>query len=438
MIATTPAQLAVLRADLQRHPPFGQMNVADVDAFISAASEAQFEPGQVVLEPAAGPVLALHLVHRGSITGRRGIADSAGVLQYEGGDLFPVSAVLGARAVTATYTADDPCTCWRVPAATVRELAQRSAPFGDFLHRRVLHLFDLAQRAMQSTWASQTLAEQSLESRLGALPRKVPLTCRPETPLAEALGQMHAREVGSIVVTDAGGAPVGILTRHDVLPRVTLPGLALATPIDRVMSRPVYTLEARRTLQDAALLMAAHGVRHVPVCEAGRLVDIVSERDLFALQRLSLGHLSTRMRAARTLDDFKRGAADIRRFARNLLGQGVHAAQLTELISHLNDVLTATLVETTAREHGLDPQRFCWLAFGSEGRSEQTVATDQDNGLVFASDTPDADRAAWLRFGAAVNQALDACGYPLCKGNVMAGNPACCLTAPEWAARFRQ
>ena len=108
------------------------------------------------------------------------------------------------------------------------------------------------------------------------------------------------------------------------------------------MSAPVHVLETSATLQDAALLMSRHGVRHVPVCERGALVDIVSERDLFALQRLSLKGLSTRIRAASDLPTLQRAAQDIRRFARNLLGQGVQARQLTELISHLNDVLTAS------------------------------------------------------------------------------------------------
>ena len=50
----------------------------------------------------------------------------------------------------------------------------------------------------------------------------------------------------------------------------------------------------------------------------------------------------------------------------------------------------------------------CWLAFGSEGRGEQTIATDQDNGLLFVSDDPERDRPRWLAFALEVNQALDA------------------------------
>jgi CBS domain-containing protein len=78
----------------------------------------------------------------------------------------------------------------------------------------------------------------------------------------------------------------------------------------------------------------------LPILENGRLVGIISERDLFSLQRLSLSNISTAIRATEDLQGLKKCADDIRTFARNLLGQGVQARQLTALISHLNDVLT--------------------------------------------------------------------------------------------------
>lgn len=99
-------------------------------------------------------------------------------------------------------------------------------------------------------------------------------------------------------------------------------------------------------------------------------------------------------------------------------------------------MLTERLVGILAQEMGIDLQQACWLTFGSEGRGEQTIATDQDNGLVFLSDDPQADRPRWLAFAERVNLALDQCGYPLCKGNMMARNPQCCLSLQEWRQRF--
>ena len=159
------------------------------------------------------------------------MAEMAGRFEYVAGDLFPVGAVLGGRAVTATYTANEDTFCLMVPVAALQELAAASPPFADFLNRRVMHFLELSRRAVQATWASQALAEQSLEARLGTLPRKQPLACLPDTPLAEALRQMHTRRVGSVLVVDDAQVPLGILTRHDILGRVTLPQLPLSTPI---------------------------------------------------------------------------------------------------------------------------------------------------------------------------------------------------------------
>ncbi len=434
----SPSLIANLRAELMRFAPFAQMAAAHVDRFVAECTQCYFEPGEVVLEASHGPVTHLLFMRRGSVSGRRGADEDRAAFEVEAGDLFPIGAVMAERAVSSTYTAKADTFCLALPAARVHSLAGESAPFADFLNRRVQQWLDLSRRALQVAYASQSLAEQSLETPLGDLLRRAVVTVSPATPLSQALQAMHGKRIGSVLVADDdSGAALGILTRHDVLGRITLPGLALATPISAVMSQPLHSLTTRHTAQDAALLMSRHGIRHVPVADdSGRVVGILSERDLFALQRLSLKQVSSAIRAAADVPTLQQVAADIRRFARNLLGQGVQARQLTELISHLNDVLTERLVTLIAGQHQIDLARVCWLAFGSEGRSEQTIATDQDNGIVFASDDAARERPALLAFARNVNEALDACGYPLCQGNVMASNPECCLTQAEWLARF--
>jgi len=429
--------LGHLCAELSRHLPFAQMTAAHVALFAAAAHETYYAPGETVLQPSDGPVRRLLFVKRGELRGQRGMADLAqGGFHYEAGDLFPVGALMGERAVTATYSAIDDLFCLEVDAAVVRQLATESPEFADFLNRRIQQFLELARRALHGTQSGQAMAERALESPLSSLPRKQPLTCAPETPLVDALRRMHAARVGSILALDAQGRVQGILTRHDVLERVALARPDDATPVLQVMSSPVTTLDEQASLQDAALAMSRHGIRHLPITAAGELVNIVSERDLFALQKLSLKQVSGSIRVAADRTALQAAAGDIRRFAQHLLAQGLSARSLTQLLSHLNDLLTERLVQLVAAEHGLDLRHACWLAFGSEGRSEQTIATDQDNGLIFVSDDPARDRPAWLAMAQDVNRALDDCGYPLCKGGIMAGNPACCLTPEEWRARF--
>ncbi|MDO9014924.1 MAG: DUF294 nucleotidyltransferase-like domain-containing protein [Polynucleobacter sp.] len=413
------------------------MAEADVDFFLKQSREAYFAPKERILAPADGPPQFLYLIRQGRVSGRRdipGIEETAFLL--DAGSLFSIGSAFASRPVSTTYSAVDDCFCLLFPVAAMRQLQAQSKPFSDFLSNRIWGLLQESRTALRNSFASQALAEQSLESRLGDLRLKKPLITSPNTPLREALTLIHEKKVGSILVCEDEQTIVGILTRYDVLSRVTLSNLDLNTPISAVMSTRVKTLSVDDTAEMAGLLMSRFNIRHLPILDRGRLVGIISERDLFSLQRLSLSNISTAIRAADDLQSLKKCANDIRTFARNLLGQGVQARQLTALISHLNDVLTEQLITLTTKRYQLNPSRFAWIALGSEGRSEQTIATDQDNALVYADGEDEAQRLIYLRFAREVNEALDACGYPLCKGNIMASNPELCLSQQEWLNRF--
>jgi CBS domain-containing protein len=154
---------------------------------------------------------------------------------------------------------------------------------------------------------------------------------------------------------------------------------------------------------------------------------------------LASGSVALRQQVTRARDvaELAAAASRIAELAGAALDAGAGVAATTTAISALNDDVTVAVVRAVAAEMGVDLDRACWLAFGSQARGEQTIATDQDNGLVFAACADvDAERAQWMRFGQRVNEALASCGYPLCDGRVMAGQPLCCLTADEWCRRF--
>jgi CBS domain-containing protein len=433
----SPSLLANLRAELSRVPPFAQMDTQALDFFLTRSEQRYYAPDEVITTPDDGPVRELFFIRSGAVVGERGSGDArTSAFEYERGDLFPVSAAVAQRAVTARYKAVQDTFVLVLPVAAMRDLSARSAPFADFLNRRIQKFLELSRRELQVAYSSQTLAEQSLETPLGTLATRAPVACRPDTPLREALSTMHARRIGSVLVTDEAGHPLGILTRYDVLGRVLLAGVPLDAPMSQMMVQPVRSLTTEHTAQDAALLMSRHGIRHVPVTRDGVAVGIVSERDLFAMQRLSLKQVSTGIRAAQDVESLRLTAQEIRRFAHNLLSQGVQARQLTALISHLNDVLTERLLQVLAAQHGVELSRICWLALGSEGRSEQTIATDQDNALILPDDATPAFAEQVRLFARAVNLALDQCGYPLCKGGIMAGEQGGAVTLREWRERF--
>jgi CBS domain-containing protein len=248
---------------------------------------------------------------------------------------------------------------------------------------------------------------------------------------------MQRAKTGSIVIVSPDAAPLGIFTERDLLKRTAAGDIDLAKPIGNYMTPKPRWLPATASGAEAAMLMVKLGIRHVLVVEEGRLSGVVAERDLFALSRLSMRAISDSIDIARDFKDLKSAAAGMRRLEANMLAQGVNTENLTQLIATLNDKLTGRAIELQAAWHDLSGIDWCWIALGSEGRLEQTFATDQDNGIIFRDPRPAKEvRELLLPFAHAVNRILDACGFPLCKGNIMAGNPAWCLSLTEWQSKF--
>ena len=280
--------------------------------------------------------------------------------------------------------------------------------------------------------------QQVLARALRSLVRQPPVTCAGTRTVREAVALMHARGVGSVIVVDGAGRPEGIFTTQDLVRAAA--GELEARPVAELMTPAPFGLPGHALAYEAALAMVSMGIRHVLVMEDGNLAGVVSERDLFSLQRLGLAELTTEIRLAARLDVLVDLAAEIRKLARLLVDEGVAPEQLTMFVSVLNDRLCQRILEIERKGHRWDAISWCWLAFGSEGRFEQTFSTDQDNGIVFVAHdgaAAGAVRARLLPFAERVNAALDACGFPLCKGLVMASNPKMCLSLEEWKARIR-
>ena len=279
--------------------------------------------------------------------------------------------------------------------------------------------------------------QQTFARPLRSLVQRAAVTCEERRTLAEVAALMRSQGVGSVVVVDAQARPVGIVTSHDMV-RVAAESSG-GKPVAEVMSSDPVSLPGHALAYEAAVTMTARHLRHILVVDESRLIGVVSERDLFSLQRLGLGEISMELRLAGDLGVLSALAAEIRKLTLRLVEQGVAPEQLMLFVSVLNDRLSQRVIEIVRKRHDLERISWCWLAFGSEGRFEQTLATDQDNGLIFAAHEGAAllqVRARLLGFAREVNAALDASGFPLCKGNVMASNPALCLSSEEWQAKM--
>jgi CBS domain-containing protein len=118
---------------------------------------------------------------------------------------------------------------------------------------------------------------------------------------------------------------------------------------------------------------------------------------------------------------------------RTLRRQGVGVAVIGEVVSDLNRHLLSRLFDMIAPDEIRSGG--CLVVMGSEGRGEQTVRTDQDNGLILADPV---DEATLTRFRADFSSALEDFGFPPCPGNVMVRNPAWSKPLADYLADFRR
>jgi len=115
---------------------------------------------------------------------------------------------------------------------------------------------------------------------LAVMMKRNPRSISPEATLAEAAAMMRDTRVGAILVAEHG-AFVGIISETDLVRKAMAGHLNPAqAKVRAVMSSPVITIDQDRSAHDASDLMAEKGIRHLGVTEDGRIVGIVTVRDL--------------------------------------------------------------------------------------------------------------------------------------------------------------
>ncbi|WP_085676274.1 MULTISPECIES: DUF294 nucleotidyltransferase-like domain-containing protein [unclassified Pseudomonas] len=427
---------------LQRFPPFNQMEQSHLAFLVEQCQLRFYASGESIIKPTDGPVEHFYIVKQGRVVGERQHLVKPGVettFEITSGECFPLAALLGERATRTEHLAGEDTFCLQLNKAAFIRVFSMSEVFRDFALRGVSSLLDQVNQQVRQR-AVETLGTQySLNTPLGELAMRHPVVCAPDTPLREAVRLMHEQQVGSIVVVDPQRYPVGIFTLRDLRQVVAAADADLGAPIDQHMTARPFYLSPQASAFDAAMAMTERHIAHVCLVDNQRLCGVVSERDLFSLQRVDLVHLARTIRHAPRLDSLVQLRGEIGQLVERMLAHGASSTQITQIITLLNDHTVCRVIELAIAERGDPGVPFSWLCFGSEGRREQTLHTDQDNGILFeAADDTEAEaiRARLLPLAQYINQCLAQCGFTLCKGNVMAGNPELCLSRAQWARRF--
>lgn len=407
--------------------PFDCLN-ADEQRLVQARAErVQFAAGSVVLDAGDVPTHLFTLV-RGHVTQTEGDEVLA---TYGPDDSFDGRALVAGR-VASRFTTDSKVQAWQLAHATVQELIARNSTFGALLLSGIGDkLGALAHRAEQHERQSLTLA------RVEEAYLRPAHTVDAALDVVSVVELFQAQHTTSVLVSGMAGG-LGIFT-STTLQRAILDGRALHTlAVGELASCPVVSVRVSDSLGDAMALLMRERVHRLVVLEdaaaGGAVRGVLEALDLFSFLANHSHLITVQIERAPDLDALARAAAQITQLIAALQHGGTRIALMAQLVQQLN----ARLFE---RAWGMVAPadlvaHSCLFVMGSEGRGEQLLKTDQDNGLLLADGyTPPADlQALCQRF----SDVLERFGYPECPGGIMLSNPAWRGSVADFTQRVRQ
>ena len=102
----------------------------------------------------------------------------------------------------------------------------------------------------------------------------------PQATLREAARRIRDKRIGSLFVGE-GDRQIGVISEADFVRRALAEGLDPdSTRVESIMSRPIISIDIDKNAKEANDLMATKGVRHLAITDRGKIVGIISVRDL--------------------------------------------------------------------------------------------------------------------------------------------------------------
>jgi PAS domain S-box-containing protein len=260
--------------------------------------------------------------------------------------------------------------------------------------------------------------------------------CAPQTPVAVAAKIMIGAKSDIILVINDSENIVGLLSHSDISRRIVSQGKPTDMPISEIMSSPVISVTEEDMVMDAFTLMIQHRISYVVVKTSSKnTYNYLSLLSLSEMRQNTPEYLVNSIQKTTSVYEIANIMGRLPRLVKILVESGTGVAATGKLISRVSDIITIKIVEQAIAELGTPPAPFVFMALGSEGRMEQTLATDQDNAIVFMpSETVSENQCLdyFMKLGEKTCTALAIAGYPLCKGGVMAMNAEWCMSFDNW------
>jgi len=363
---------------------------------------------------------SLFLIQNGQFS----VQDSDAPLRHlSEGDYFGYTNIMEKRNFSLSISVDSPGLVYCFEASAVIPLFELPA---------IRNFFDgLRNNALQNHAISDSNS-MWLYKGLEDVINKSPVSVDVETSITVAAQIMTNQKVSSLLVTREDKL-IGIITDRDLRSRVVAASLDIHLPVSHIMTPNPAQIMGNRTLFDALALMTERNIHHLPVIDQQTLVPLgmVTASDIIRHQRGNVLFIIGELSKAENLYELTRLSWQLPHYFSAHAKKAGDYDIAGKILSQATDIMTRKLIGFFQQANGKAPMMFAWLVYGSQAREDQTMGSDQDNGLLLAERPSEAQAEYFAKMADYVCNGLAKCGIKLCDGNIMASNPKLRLSLEE-------
>jgi len=363
---------------------------------------------------------SLFLIQNGQFS----VQDSDAPLRHlSEGDYFGYTNIMEKRNFSLSISVDSPGLVYCFEASAVTPLFELPA---------IRNFFDgLRNNALQNHAISDSNS-MWLYKGLEDVINKSPVSVDVETSITVAAQIMTNQKVSSLLVTREDKL-IGIITDRDLRSRVVATSLDIHHPVSHIMTPNPAQIMGNRTLFDALALMTERNIHHLPVIDQQTLVPLgmVTASDIIRHQRGNVLFIIGELSKAENLYELTRLSWQLPHYFSAHAKKAGDYDIAGKILSQATDIMTRKLIGFFQQANGKAPMMFAWLVYGSQAREDQTMGSDQDNGLLLAERPSEAQAEYFAKMADYVCNGLAKCGIKLCDGNIMASNPKLRLSLEE-------
>ncbi|WP_148253575.1 DUF294 nucleotidyltransferase-like domain-containing protein [Aidingimonas lacisalsi] len=420
-------ELLDIREHMARFPPFDGLSDELLDDVAQHVEVAYFEAGRDILGYDQ-EVHDLHYIRQGAVEIHRRNGELYNRLGE--GDIFGQFSLLRNHRVRYPAKSIEDTLIYFIPESVFHRLCEADDQFADFV--------ELGRARLKAVVEEQHNSNDTMITRVRRLITRTPVMIESSLSAQDAARCMNEENVSAVLVVappdddpqrtfiDREGQPkrlVGILTDLDFRNRVIAEGRSAEIPVGDVVTETLISIQSDESVHEAMLCMLRNNVHHLPVLHRRRPLGLLHLSDIIRYETHSSLYLVSNIFNQTSVKGLADLEPEVRTTFVRMVEAGANSQMVGSALSTIGRSFTRRLLELAEEALGPPPVPYCFMVMGSMARNDQTIVSDQDNALVL-DDSYDPERHGdyFAELAKRVCDGLDACGYPYCKGDIMATN----------------